>query len=69
MQTIDTGAIRLNAAQVGALINRSPDTVANYAREGRLPSVEGVGGQRRYLLADVLEFIESSAPEPKAIRL
>lgn len=59
MHLIDTGGIRLTAVQVGELLDRSPTTVRRYSTEHGLRTVPGPGGQRRYLLGDVLEFVES----------
>jgi excisionase family DNA binding protein len=38
----------LTRAQVASLLGVSPHTVGRWAKEGRLPAVLTLGGQRRY---------------------
>ncbi|MPZ18110.1 MAG: hypothetical protein GEV06_09390 [Luteitalea sp.] len=58
----------LTSAAVARLVDRTPDIVRRFAREGRLPFKRAFGGMRLYRLADALRLRESLCPkaEPMA---
>ena len=56
----------LTRSQVAELFGVSPHTVSRWAREGRLPSVATLGGQRRYPQALVAKLL---AAQQAAARL
>ncbi len=43
----------LTRADVARIFSVTPNTVSRWSREGKLPSVRTLGGQRRYLLENV----------------
>ena len=43
----------LTRADVARIFSVTPNTVSRWSREGKLPSIRTLGGQRRYLLANV----------------
>lgn len=47
----------LTPAEVAALLQVDPKTVARWAAKGKLPSLRTPGGHRRYRQADVQHFI------------
>jgi len=53
--------------EAAVLLGVCEQTLRRYVAKGKLKSFRSAGGQRRFLLADVLEFIETygSAPDRK----
>lgn len=52
----------MTPAEVADFFRVSPDTVARWADEGRLPCFRTPGGQRRYRRTDVEAFAPSETP-------
>ena len=50
----------LTRSQGARLLEVSPATVARWTREGKLPFVRTLGGQRRYLRALILDVVRRS---------
>jgi excisionase family DNA binding protein len=46
----------LTRRDVARIFSVTPNTVSRWSREGRLPSVRTLGGQRRYLLDKVAQL-------------
>ncbi len=55
------GSEYLLAAQVGRLLHVSPKTVSRWAKEGKLPYVQTLGGHRRFPGATMRELAERLA--------
>lgn len=53
----------LTRADVARLFEVSPATVARWTREGKLPFVRTLGGQRRYRRERIVELIRESGEE------
>jgi excisionase family DNA binding protein len=53
----------LRSAQVAAILQVSPKTVARWAQEGRLPCQRTLGGHRRYLEPAIRELAASLRQE------
>jgi excisionase family DNA binding protein len=53
----------LTRAQVARLFEVSPATVARWTRDGKLPFVLTLGGQRRYLRDRITELIRRSGEQ------
>jgi excisionase family DNA binding protein len=66
---VTTGAHRtadrryLTRSSVARLFEVSPATVARWTREGKLPFVLTLGGQRRYRRERIVELIQRSGEE------
>ena len=56
----------LTRADVARIFSVTPNTVSRWSREGKLPSVRTLGGQRRYLLEDVAR-LAARAGIPEAL--
>ncbi len=54
----------LTRADVARLLEVSPATVARWSREGKLPFVRTLGGQRRYLRERIAELVPDAGPAP-----
>jgi excisionase family DNA binding protein len=50
----------LTRSQVARLLEVSPATIARWTREGKLPFIRTLGGQRRYRRALILDVIRRS---------
>jgi predicted DNA-binding transcriptional regulator AlpA len=50
----------LSRAQVGAIFGVSSSTISRWGREGKLPCIVTLGGQRRYFREDVVKLAESA---------
>jgi DNA-binding transcriptional MerR regulator len=57
----------LTRSDVARIFSVTPNTVSRWSREGKLPSVRTLGGQRRYLLDTVLP-LAARAGIPSALR-
>ena len=53
-------------AEVADLLSVSPKTVSRWAKEGKLPFMKTLGGQRRYPEAQIRQLIEELRQEPTA---
>lgn len=49
----------LSRAEVGAIFGVSSSTISRWGREGKLPCIVTLGGQRRYFREDVVKLAES----------
>ena len=56
----------LRTAEVAALLQVSPKTVARWAKEGKLPFMKTLGGHRRYPAAKIRELLDQLREEPTA---
>ena len=56
----------LRSAEVAAILQVSPKTVARWAQEGRLPCQRTLGGHRRYPEAAIRELAASLVQEVRA---
>jgi excisionase family DNA binding protein len=56
----------LRSAQVAAILQVSPKTVARWAKEGRLPCQRTLGGHRRYPEPAIRELAASLVEEVRA---
>ncbi|MBI3454767.1 MAG: helix-turn-helix domain-containing protein [Candidatus Rokubacteria bacterium] len=54
----------LTRSEVARLFEVSPATVARWTREGKLPFVLTLGGQRRYARNQVIELIRRTRERP-----
>jgi excisionase family DNA binding protein len=54
----------LRAAEVAAILYVSPKTVSRWARQGKLPFMQTLGGHRRYPAAKIRELAEELREEP-----
>lgn len=59
----------LTRAAVARLLEVSPATVARWTREGKLPFVLTLGGQRRYRHERIVELVRRSDEERRATRV
>ena len=50
----------LTRVEIARIFSVTPSTVSRWGREGRLPSVRTLGGQRRYLREAVLSLAEGA---------
>ena len=57
----------LTRSDVARIFSVTPNTVSRWGREGKLPSVRTLGGQRRYLRDKVLP-LAARAGIPSALR-
>jgi excisionase family DNA binding protein len=48
----------LRPAEVADLLSVSPKTVSRWAKEGKLPFLKTLGGDRRYLAAAIQELVD-----------
>ncbi len=55
----------LTRSDVARLFEVSPGTVARWAREGKLPFVLTLGGQRRYLRDEIVDLVRKSRETPE----
>lgn len=55
----------LTRGDVARLFEVSPGTVARWAREGKLPFVLTLGGQRRYLRDEIVDLVRKSRETPE----
>ena len=60
------GATRqyLTRSDVARLFEVSPATVARWTREGKLPFILTLGGQRRYLVEQISDLVRRSRESP-----
>jgi excisionase family DNA binding protein len=66
MGTKSTCARRyLTRSEVARLFEVAPATVTRWSREGKLPCVRTLGGQRRYLRDQVTRLASLTGPERK----
>jgi excisionase family DNA binding protein len=56
----------LRTAEVAALLQVSPKTVARWAKEGKLPFMRTLGGHRRYPEVKIRELLDQLGEEPTA---
>jgi excisionase family DNA binding protein len=56
----------LRSAQVGAILQVSPKTIARWAQQGRLPCQRTLGGHRRYPEPAIRELAASLRQEVRA---
>jgi excisionase family DNA binding protein len=56
----------LRTAEVADLLYVSPKTVSRWAKEGKLPFMETLGGHRRYPEAEIRELVGELREEPTA---
>jgi excisionase family DNA binding protein len=56
----------LRSAQVAAILQVSPKTIARWAKEGRLPCQRTLGGHRRYPEPAIRELAASLVQEVRA---
>jgi len=56
----------LRSAEVAAILQVSPKTVARWAQEGRLPCQRTLGGHRRYSEPAIRELAASLVEEVRA---
>jgi excisionase family DNA binding protein len=56
----------LRTAEVAALLQVSPKTVARWAKEGKLPFMKTLGGHRRYPETKIRELLDQLREEPTA---
>jgi excisionase family DNA binding protein len=54
----------LNVGQAAEYLGVSPASLRNWSDQGRLPVYRTPGGQRRYRLSDLEEFLNSWLEEP-----
>jgi excisionase family DNA binding protein len=54
----------LRAAEVADLLQVSPKTVSHWAKEGKLPFLETLGGHRRYPAAEIRQLANELRVEP-----
>lgn len=54
----------LRTAEVAALLQVDPKTVARWAKEGRLPCQRTLGGHRRYPEAEIRELLDGLRQQP-----
>jgi excisionase family DNA binding protein len=54
----------LTRSEVARLFEVSPATVARWTREGKLPFILTLGGQRRYLLDQISDLVRRSRESP-----
>ena len=54
----------LRPAEVADLLSVSPKTVARWAKEGKLPFMEILGGHRRYPAAEIHKLVNVLQQEP-----
>jgi putative resolvase len=54
----------LNVGQAAEYLGVSPASLRNWSDQGRLPVYRTPGGQRRYRLNDLEEFLNSWLEEP-----
>jgi excisionase family DNA binding protein len=54
----------LKTAQVAALLHVSPKTVSRWAKEGRLPFLNTLGGHRRYPEAEIRALADTLVVRP-----
>jgi excisionase family DNA binding protein len=55
----------LNVGQAAEYLGVSPASLRNWSDQGRLPVYRTPGGQRRYRLTDLEEFLNSWLEEPE----
>ena len=53
-------------AEVAELLSVSPKTVSRWAKEGKLPFMQTLGGHRRYAEAQIRQLLEELRQEPTA---
>jgi excisionase family DNA binding protein len=59
----------LNVGQAAEYLGVSPASLRNWSDQGRLPVYRTPGGQRRFRLSDLDDFLDSwrEIPEPRAV--
>jgi excisionase family DNA binding protein len=57
----------LTRAEVAKLLEVSPSSISRWARQGRLPAIQTIGGRRRYLKETILPLIKELAREEKRV--
>ena len=57
------GEVYLRTAQVADLMQVSPSTVSHWAKEGKLPFLNTLGGHRRYPESKIQRFREELLQE------
>jgi excisionase family DNA binding protein len=55
----------LNVGQAAEYLGVSPASLRNWSDQGRLPVYRTPGGQRRYRMSDLEEFLNSWLEEPE----
>ena len=53
----------MSTGQVAELFGVAPETVGQWADDGKLPCFKTPGGQRRFLFSDIAPFLPDT-PEP-----
>jgi excisionase family DNA binding protein len=61
-----SAATYLRSAEVAAILQVSPKTIARWAQQGRLPYQRTLGGHRRYPEPAIREFAASLHQEVRA---
>ena len=56
----------LRPAEVADLLSVSPKTVSRWAKEGKLPFMNTLGGHRRYPEAEIRKLVDELRQEPTA---
>jgi excisionase family DNA binding protein len=56
----------LRPAEVAELLSVSPKTVSRWAKEGKLPFMNTLGGHRRYPEAEIRKLVDVLRQEPTA---
>ena len=54
----------LTRSEVARVFEVSPATVARWTREGKLPFILTLGGQRRYLVEQISDLVRRSRESP-----
>jgi excisionase family DNA binding protein len=63
---VPSSASYLRSAEVAAILQVSPKTIARRAKQGQLPFQRTLGGHRRYPEAAIRELLASLAEEVRA---
>ncbi len=58
----------LRTSDVARLLQVSPGTVSAWAKDGKLPFLRTLGGQRRYPEAEIRALVESLSAEARPAR-
>ena len=56
----------LHTAEVADILHVSPKTVSRWAKEGKLPFLQTLGGHRRYPAAEIRQLADGLQVQPTA---